>query len=295
MTTETVAIRTLAPAPVAIQPATDLTGVQTLKHGNLYLLTDAFGDIHPDARGLGLYDLDTRILSCAVLRLNGIRPTLLRSQVAANYEGTIQLTNPEYRRNREDKESASVARRSLSILRRRWISNGLAEHITVTNFSPDPEQVAIDLELDCDAADIFEVRGYDRPKRGELLPIAIRDDRASFAYKGLDGLIRRTHVAAPAADVGAAPDDPTNPGAVRFRWRQVLKPAETMSLELVVWCDTATSEDADPFAELPTIEPTSDTDRPPGLGRYDRAQDARFNELFDRLVGADDKVCTNER
>src|SRR5438093_1429421 len=46
------AVRTLAPAPVTIQPATDLTGVQTLKHGNLYLLTDAFGDIHPNMRGL---------------------------------------------------------------------------------------------------------------------------------------------------------------------------------------------------------------------------------------------------
>jgi hypothetical protein len=32
-----------------------------------------------------------------------------------------------------------------------------------------------------------------------------------------------------------------------------------------------------------------------GLGRYDRARDAVFNELFDRLVGPADKVCTNER
>jgi hypothetical protein len=31
------------------------------------------------------------------------------------------------------------------------------------------------------------------------------------------------------------------------------------------------------------------------LGRYDRAQDAIYNELFDRLVGPDDKVCTAER
>jgi len=32
-----------------------------------------------------------------------------------------------------------------------------------------------------------------------------------------------------------------------------------------------------------------------GLGRYDRAEDARFNALFDRLVGSDDRVCANER
>jgi hypothetical protein len=32
-----------------------------------------------------------------------------------------------------------------------------------------------------------------------------------------------------------------------------------------------------------------------GLGRYDRAEDAGFNALFDRLVGRDDRVCANER
>src|SRR5438132_7120958 len=86
-----------APEPVIV-PATDLGGVGVLKHGNVYLLSDAFGDIHPDSRGLGLYDLDTRVLSCAVLRVNGVRPTLLRGQIAANHISSIQLTNPDLRR-----------------------------------------------------------------------------------------------------------------------------------------------------------------------------------------------------
>jgi len=68
----------LPPPHPVIVPATDLGGVGVLKHGNLFLLTDPFGDVHPDSRGLGLYDLDTRVLSCAVLRINGVRPTLLR-------------------------------------------------------------------------------------------------------------------------------------------------------------------------------------------------------------------------
>ena len=40
--------------------ATDLTGVHVLKHDNLFMLSDAYGDIHIDGRGLGLYDTDTR-------------------------------------------------------------------------------------------------------------------------------------------------------------------------------------------------------------------------------------------
>ena len=31
------------------------------------------------------------------------------------------------------------------------------------------------------------------------------------------------------------------------------------------------------------------------LGSYDAARDATFNDMFDRLVGAADKVCTRER
>src|SRR5690349_9935888 len=58
----------IEPRALPIERATDLGSVQVLKHGNLYLLTDPFGDIHPDSRGLGLYLSDTRLLSCLWLR-----------------------------------------------------------------------------------------------------------------------------------------------------------------------------------------------------------------------------------
>ena len=71
-------VRFLPPRDVPIERATDLGSVQVLKHGNRYLLTDSFGDIHPDSRGLGLYQGDSRSLSCAVLRVGGVRPVLLQ-------------------------------------------------------------------------------------------------------------------------------------------------------------------------------------------------------------------------
>ena len=66
------AIRTFQPSEPSIARATDLGGVDVLKQGNLYLITDPFGDIHPDSRGLGLYAGETRILSCSVLRIDGV-------------------------------------------------------------------------------------------------------------------------------------------------------------------------------------------------------------------------------
>ena len=196
---------TLLPPPhPTIVPATDLGGVGVLKHGNLYLLSDQFGDVHPDSRGLGLYDLDTRVLSCAVLRLNGVRPTLLRAQSAASHISTIQLTNPELRRDPATKQGTveALAQRAISVMRRRWIAGGLAEHIEVTNYSSSRQEISLELELDADAADIFEVRGTD-PGPARHVPIDRVDvrNRSSSPTKASTGCVRRTLVSFTPADV----------------------------------------------------------------------------------------------
>ena len=96
---EAAAVRFMEPRVRPIARATDLGSVQVLKHGNVYLLTDQFGDIHPDSRGLGLYRTDTRLLSCSVLHVGGERPVLLQGSMGGNYRGAIQLTNPSADRN----------------------------------------------------------------------------------------------------------------------------------------------------------------------------------------------------
>ncbi len=164
--------RTIPAPSVSIQPATDLGSVEVAKRGNLYLLTDPRGDVRVDGRGLGLYDLDTRILSTSVLRLNGEAPTLLRGPYRANDTDTIQLTNPELRHNPHDKRAAasSLAHRELSVTRTRRIDDGLEERVVVVNYSATAQDIEIELGLGADMADIFEVRGYPREGRGTLLP-----------------------------------------------------------------------------------------------------------------------------
>jgi len=119
--------RTIPARTPTIIPATDLGSVEVAKEGNLYLLTDPRGDIRLDGRGLGLYQLDTRILSTSVLRLNGAQMTLLRGPYRDSGADTIQLTNPELRRNPADKRTAasSLGRRELSVTRTRRLEDGV--------------------------------------------------------------------------------------------------------------------------------------------------------------------------
>jgi glycogen debranching enzyme len=233
---------------VPIQQATDLGSVQVLKHGNLYLLTDPFGDIHPDSRGLGLYHSDTRLLSCCALRVGGIRPVLLQGSMGANFQGSIQLTNPSADRNPDAKvhPDVDVAGRTIGISRDRLIGNdGLDERVRIVNHAERDLAFSVELELGCDAADIFEVRGYPRPERGTLLPIALTSTRVTFRYDGLDGMRRSTHIAFSDAANDHGPIDVRSDdavaqgGSVWYRWDVNLPPGERRDLHWTIWSTTA--------------------------------------------------------
>ena len=180
-----------------VQRATDLTGVHVLKHDELFVLSDVFGDIRDDRRGLGLYAGDTRVLSHYSLQINGVRPIVLRAGSAADFRSTIQLTNPDLVEHEGDQPSEAemvLRRHSLGIVRERLLSHTFAERIRVDNFTTTAEQARLTLRFDADYADIFEVRGVVRELRGERLPNAGTGSELVFGYRGRDGRTWRTHL-----------------------------------------------------------------------------------------------------
>jgi glycogen debranching enzyme len=302
------AIRWFDPVARPIEHATDLGSVQVVKHGDLFLLTDPFGDVHVDSRGLGLYDRDTRLLSCSQLRVNGVRPVLLQGTAGGNYKGTIQLTNPSIDRDIEAKVNPldDLAGRKIGIARDRVMSlRGLEERLAVVNYAEHPETVTIELELGVDGADIFEVRGRIRPKRGALLPAAALPGRVTFRYDGLDGRRRSTHLrfGEPANEiepVGQQGDNDT--GAwLRYRWTWPLAPGQRRELRWIVWAtvsDAAAAGDS-PIALFPAA-PRIDEDESSGAYHAWSRSTAEVDtdhELFDLTVSrsvADLRLLINE-
>ena len=305
-------VRLFVAPPREVVRATDLSGVGVLKEGNLYLLTDPFGDIHPDSRGLGLYAGDTRILSCLVLTVDGLRPVLLRGDTDENYRGTIQLTNPDLRRNPGDKIAAgpALARQSLGIARQRVVGDAFRERLVISNFTDRLELLTVELALGVDCADIFEVRGYPRTSVGTMLPIAVQDSRAAFGMIGRDGLRRQTQVAFSGADVRAADDTSLAhlvPGAgIVLRWTPEVAPGGSVSFEWTVWAQELAVDPAP--ADQGQAEATIDPATPPPVveadgrvayrtWRDDMAAIGSDNELFDRLIGrsvADLRLLRND-
>ncbi len=250
--------------------ATDLTGVHVLKHENLFMLASAHGDVRPDGRGLGLYDSDTRVLSTYDLLLNGVHPVVLRAGPAASFQSTIQLTNPDLFADptREVDGSEIVLRRqSLGVVRERVVANGFSERITITNYTTDPERALLTLALDADYADIFELRGVVRAERGERLPNVLDDGRVVFAYRGLDGLKRRTHVAVtPQMTVVAGGDDGAK-GVVTLELDRTIEAGAALTLSVEVWHDDAKED----------VPPRIDVDQPTAMHRAWRQSSAAID------------------
>ena len=235
--------RFVEPVVRPVVKATDLGSVVVLKQANQYLLTDPFGDIRPDTRGLGLYDGDTRRLSCSILRVNGQRPVLLQASAGGNWRGTIQMTNPRIERDLRDKVNPeeALASQKLGISRRRTMTGQvLEERVRIVNHAEEDVHVDVEVELAADAADIFEVRGWVRAERGTQRPIALRDDAVTFRYDGLDGLRLETHVAFSEPAVDSGPVDPAVAGSpdsgwVRLQWGWELASGEARELSWITW------------------------------------------------------------
>ncbi len=164
---------------------------RVLKHGDTFGVFDAFGD----AGGLapheqGLYHRGTRHLSTFELRLAGHRLLLLSSTLQDNSDLlTVDLTNPDLAWG----EDVFWPKGLLHIHRTRFLWQGACyERITVSNFGLSPFGMLLDVAVDADFADIFEVRGATRSGRGRLSPPQRTASGLAFRYLGLDGVARQT-------------------------------------------------------------------------------------------------------
>ncbi|MES2356447.1 MAG: amylo-alpha-1,6-glucosidase [Pseudomonadota bacterium] len=172
-------------------PADERTRV--LKHNETFALFDRYGDIQSIGLGEeGIYHQDTRFLSHQELLINGIRPMFLSSTVKDNNSLLIvQLMNPDI----VSEANAPISKGMLHVFRAKLLWNTACfEHVRVVNHGMEPVSVTISLMFEADYADIFEVRGIKRFKRGEYLTAQPRDGELLLGYRGLDGILRRTRI-----------------------------------------------------------------------------------------------------
>ena len=165
--------------------------------GSMFLVTDRHGDIRPSgARELGLFDRDTRYLSHYALTIeNGPVVRLSAEPVGDAYNQVdLMLTDLEIGDFLDDPKNF------LHIRRRQCLDGGLFEQIVFTNFLQRQVELMVAIEFGNDFADVFEVRGAKRPRRGVLRTPRVDGSSVTLSYLGLDGVGYRSVVT-----FGAAP------------------------------------------------------------------------------------------
>jgi glycogen debranching enzyme len=138
----------------------------------------------------GIYHRDTRYLSRLELRLNGVPLLLLSSNVQEdNAVLTVDLANPGM-------ASRQLRGELIHVNRLKFIWNGACyERVLVRNFDLRPHNVTLGIEFGADFADLFEVRGRQRARRGQVSAERRSDASVALRYLGLDGVERVTMLA----------------------------------------------------------------------------------------------------
>jgi glycogen debranching enzyme len=242
---------------------------RVLKHGESFAIFDRWGDIKQVGLGEeGLFHRGTRHLSGLRLRIGDERPLLLGSTTRRdNSRVTIDLTNPDMTVDGRLLRSGTIHLSRAKVL---WAA-ACHERIEIRNFGDEAVTLPISLAFAADFADIFEVRGMERPARGTLLEPRIEEDGIVLAYDGLDGGRRTTRISfSPVPDVM---------GAREVAYRLELPPGRATHLELRI--------DGEGGAAPRPVEFASALERATAeiQGRLDRsARISSSSELFDDWV-----------
>jgi glycogen debranching enzyme len=165
-------------------PSHETEGGRVLKHDDAFLIVSRLGEIQTTGRGeQGIYFRGTRYVSRLRVRF-ARRPSMLlcSSVLENNLFLAVDLSNPEMHL-----EGRVVPHGTIHLSRRALLrDNGYFERISVRNYSGAPVHFPLTIDFDSDFADIFEVRGAPRLRRGERRPALVGESSVRLPYLGLD-------------------------------------------------------------------------------------------------------------
>ena len=169
-----------------------------INHGATFLVTDQQGNIPvSDAGDYGLYSADTRFISRHELRLNGKKPDSVASVRLSFRHARWHMIADRVAGPDGDMREARVA-----VTVDRLISmHQMHEDMALHTYSRAPVTVLLEIALESDFADLFEVRYRSWQRRADLNTWWIGPNSLESRYENRD-FVRRCLVRAPAHAAG---------------------------------------------------------------------------------------------
>ncbi|HEX9941289.1 MAG TPA: amylo-alpha-1,6-glucosidase [Thermoanaerobaculia bacterium] len=166
---------------------------RVLKHGESFGVLDRGGAIRPVGLSeMGLFHEGTRFLSAFELLLENQRPLPLSSTVRRDNALIVDLTNPDF----ADGPARPLPRDTIHVFSTSFLWRGAwYARLRFHSYGLWALDLHVSLRFAADYADIFEIRGTRRERRGHKLDPVVGRGTAVLGYEGLDGRVRRTRLA----------------------------------------------------------------------------------------------------
>ncbi|KJS31375.1 MAG: hypothetical protein VR64_11175 [Desulfatitalea sp. BRH_c12] len=223
----------------------------TVKHANTFAVFDQNGEIRvPDTGGdQGIYHHGTRFLSGYEFFIEHAKPLLLSSDITRdNHLITVDMTNPDVISG----SSPRIKRGEIHVFRSKFLwQTRCYEKYRIKNYAGEPLDFRATVTFKADFADIFEVRGMCRERKGQFQDGRLGEQWVEIGYEGLDGIRRLTRL-----DFSIAPE---NLSVRQATFAFKLDVAEEIDFEVIVSClmgeSTTSSPDTYPIAYQESLKP----------------------------------------
>jgi glycogen debranching enzyme len=176
-------------------------------------------------------------LSRFELLINGMQPLLLGSNLRDdNVVLSVDLTNPDIYIDKLlvlEKDTLHVDRTVFL-----WRDTAF-QRLALRNHGARSVNLTLSLAFDCDFADVFEVRGMRRARRGYAARKTTASDEVVLAYTGLDRVVRTTVVRFDPV--------PTGIEETAASYQIALKPGEATAFYVIIRCNPKTAERLSPL------------------------------------------------
>jgi len=151
-------------------PVTHGVPTITINHDHQFLVCDTNATMVPTA-GVGFFARDTRFVSGYSLTINGRVPLLLDASPFDHFSARWEFTSPELtlagtRNGAED--DVILEERAIGLRLDRTIFEGIHEDYDLVNYAAQPVRLILEVAIESDFADIFDVRRRRLVRRGNL-------------------------------------------------------------------------------------------------------------------------------
>jgi glycogen debranching enzyme len=127
------------------------------------LISETNGTVYGHAQQ-GYFVADTRLVSGYELKIARHAPVLLNSSAIEAHSARFEFTNPRLL----DDEGFELPEHTLHLRLDRVVDNGVHEDYTLTNYAPGTIDLIVELSIESDFADLFDVKTQRLQRRGIL-------------------------------------------------------------------------------------------------------------------------------